>query len=1256
MSISVVCPNGHKLKAKEDLAGKHLRCPKCGARVLVPTPEVPVLDESAVLDGGSGMPSAEAPAPDTPPAADEAGDMGLPPLAALPPLDDLAALADALPPVDLTAAGDASPLGDLGALDELPADALLADAGPSPLGPAAAAPLRSLPSAPAPAGPRRWPSFPPLVWAAAGGGAVVGFVLVILTGWLLFGGRGAQPAAVATRNPPTGESPGPVVPAPTETAKPAQPQMPAAVPASPAPPAPAEKTAVPSVPPAPWDLVRINIDQRVNAFQLPGLTWAAAYDELTGRLAITHDEKGILVYAVEDVLAGKLGPRATIATDGLPTAVCLKALPDRRVWVIAGKNAPIVHVLDSQSLQELGTVAIDKAKYIDFLTGSTNPQDPFVYYSTHCHDNTLPPPKPERFGRINLVTLQPDGQTADRAPDIFDAAIPDDGQRIYCGVANSGVQVARWPAQRDSEGGVTLPAISSANTNEGGYVPAPDGPFVAVNMGLLSRNFWQTNMILDFLPKAFFRHRPLMLGVAPGVIVLGSTNDGRRVASVPLPPEWGREPGRPPPTDFRQRPGTAPMLRSYFLAAFADDQRQLGLLVVNQGLAVLPLVKLNLPDEKSLIVRNQLPASVAVGQEVTVELATDAEDVAFEWVGTKGKRDPPDARLLLKPEPVAVKGKQLTLAASVNAQQTEILLASLTPLAGLSPPLTVQIDDERMTLTAIDEFRTSIRVTRTAGSPHSVTATVLVPTGDEPAAVKPSLPTVEGRTFRWTPSTDQIGERSIRMRAKSGKSVFRWHWDVTVEPASAAAIPFYLTGIKPEPGGTRAVVWGQPAADSTVSGKLAPPTGKFFLGILDLATKQVIRQREVPRRILAATLHESGVYASLDLRDPEKPTQPTASRILRFRTEDLEVAGQVTTAEHGAELEVIAGRYLAAFSRWGETYRFTVPDLKPVTPELPMFRELRIAGRLQDGWLWDGVVWDQAMTTPRLLLFPVQFGAKPAQDGQRVLAGELGLIRLHTCGPYVCTWYQNEQVFHHGFSLLEYPGVAICEYGNLNLYSWEEGGKFTGDRDRVPDGKVALLPPQTLTQAQGQAQGYIADEAGIVYVALLGKLHAIPLEQLVPKKKDLFRFEERQSTFVLEADRPTKVQYAAPGAVRYDLQLQTMAPSPFPEPPTIQARSADGAFEIALDVNPQVLTNLTGGMAAVAEATADSPEARWTAYAKAVLPAFRALTGRTPRGVPFPVYAVVVAENAEGKKAGLAHAYLIEIPLARMRQFLGGRS
>ena len=44
MTISVVCPQGHKLKAKDKLAGKSVKCPKCGAVVTIPSPDAPESD------------------------------------------------------------------------------------------------------------------------------------------------------------------------------------------------------------------------------------------------------------------------------------------------------------------------------------------------------------------------------------------------------------------------------------------------------------------------------------------------------------------------------------------------------------------------------------------------------------------------------------------------------------------------------------------------------------------------------------------------------------------------------------------------------------------------------------------------------------------------------------------------------------------------------------------------------------------------------------------------------------------------------------------------------------------------------------------------------------------------------------------------------------------------------------------------------------------------------------------------------------
>jgi len=49
MSIQLVCPNGHRLTAKESNAGKTGKCPVCQAPVTIPIPNRSVAADSAVV-------------------------------------------------------------------------------------------------------------------------------------------------------------------------------------------------------------------------------------------------------------------------------------------------------------------------------------------------------------------------------------------------------------------------------------------------------------------------------------------------------------------------------------------------------------------------------------------------------------------------------------------------------------------------------------------------------------------------------------------------------------------------------------------------------------------------------------------------------------------------------------------------------------------------------------------------------------------------------------------------------------------------------------------------------------------------------------------------------------------------------------------------------------------------------------------------------------------------------------------------------
>jgi hypothetical protein len=59
MSIPVVCPNGHSLRAQETLAGKSGLCPVCKAPVKVPQGDQPEVSEDSILDFLSSQSAAQ---------------------------------------------------------------------------------------------------------------------------------------------------------------------------------------------------------------------------------------------------------------------------------------------------------------------------------------------------------------------------------------------------------------------------------------------------------------------------------------------------------------------------------------------------------------------------------------------------------------------------------------------------------------------------------------------------------------------------------------------------------------------------------------------------------------------------------------------------------------------------------------------------------------------------------------------------------------------------------------------------------------------------------------------------------------------------------------------------------------------------------------------------------------------------------------------------------------------------------------------
>jgi hypothetical protein len=598
------------------------------------------------------------------------------------------------------------------------------------------------------------------------------------------------------------------------------------------------------------------------------------------------------------------------------------------------------------------------------------------------------------LGRVDLVRGSGVGEISNVAnrSSWNDVAVSADGELLYTGRNfDRQASVMAWSGQIDQWGGVVPRDIGIGQMGEGQYVADPLGRVCAVDTIIYSRHGWRVVKNLDFEPRAFFRDRPVVAGAYKSSdkieLVVASANDYRRLESIAIPGDWvpPRDAGVP---DFRLRPQASMTIEPFF-SMFADDQRQLVLAVCPERLALLPLTQLNLPREDSLIVRNRLPSQLIEGQEITLELDIPSRSATVEIV-TIADDDVNKYRQVVASVGVAPPRVEIPLAASVNSSQNILFIPDVSRLRDAELPLTIQIDDELMTVTALDDFKDALMVERTNGAAHSVSSPIIVvPDGQQE---RPTAPVLQGRTLKWRPATARFPKQTVHFKTKSGKLEHHWYWDVLITPMSIDC-PFYAQGIEFDSQNTRAVVWGRPPGTAA----------EFPVAVWDSATQRFIQQATVPHAVKSAAIDETGVYLAYDHVGPAQTGLPAPTQIVRLNATTLQPEAEAPVPSHCHKLQVIGGKYLAAFGMEGQTFRFSVPDLQVAAPQIPDLPGLALAGRVRDQWIWDGMVWDQAMARPQLLLVPVHFGARSVAGGPVCDAGPLGKVHLHTQGAAIGT-------------------------------------------------------------------------------------------------------------------------------------------------------------------------------------------------------------------------------------------------------------
>lgn len=495
-------------------------------------------------------------------------------------------------------------------------------------------------------------------------------------------------------------------------------------------------------------------------------------------------------------------------------------------------------------------------------------------------------------------------------------------------------------------------------------------------------------------------------------------------------------------------------------------------------------------------------------------------------------------------------------------------------------------------------------------------------------SAKTNPPVVEGGKLKWSPSHEQVGTQRLVMRAKQGNATHEWEWPFQVEQP-AVDIPFLVTGISVEPTTRKqAVVWGyteKPGTDKKTA-------REYYLGTVDLVERKLTSQRKLNRPVTSASMSTRAVYAIAASGFDERNRQPEKGKQLgALRLPDLQPDNHVEFPSEATGCAVIADRYLMVTGNG--VWRYKLPELKLI--EAPIYgpRSPENYRRVRNGWLWDGVYWDDTFKTPQLLSEPVYFGLFDSR---------------------------NDKLAEISNQPKELPGTLAFDGGYATIAlrppNWD------GGRNQKPESlpNVHLISKPGLDYWQDPSSfgpPRLIDFGNDCLAATFsGKLYVIPFSHFGAQQAEPLHFELTQSTMVLNPAKPTRVKYEAKGATQYTLELRTM---PNITQAQFTATSKDGSFSIDLKpfserVIDAAVEVVVGQQWQVSQRGEGKSLERLQDYLKVAANPFREITKHKPTGVPTLLYASIRADGNAGETATLHHSYLVEIPTPLVRSKLEG--
>lgn len=368
------------------------------------------------------------------------------------------------------------------------------------------------------------------------------------------------------------------------------------------------------------------LDHSRNNFQadfveLPSSMDAFAFNQDNGDIACIDTKEGrlILIEAESISSGGQLDSFAERPIENKPVAIAYKRHKNRGFYIVACENKASLKIFDAIDLTPIKEVSVAVRSGTNHLSGSSNPDDPFIYYRHGARYDSA-------VGAINLREMVDVGEIAQPATDFVVAA---DGRTAYRLIWSTTSSLDRMKLETDFDS--LKPRFKSLHRIKKrilSCVPDETGDHLAIGTHIYTGDLTQQQVTLPFKPFVFLRSRPLVIGIgfnersarsgAKLQIRAASMNSLKPIDTViELPIQWE---GHSLDSD----------LLSFGSHMFFDEQRERFLVVTNQLILPVPIsVFRDFTEPHMELQQNRIDLLVGVKRSIELLPTDSSVEVTF---------------------------------------------------------------------------------------------------------------------------------------------------------------------------------------------------------------------------------------------------------------------------------------------------------------------------------------------------------------------------------------------------------------------------------------------------------------------------------------------------------------------------------------------------------------------------------------------------------------------------------------------------